>query len=189
MSAVRSRQRPPSLCVAFPCSGSSVGLEYRPVTPGVAVRAPSAAPLRLNIVYPQLRYCESAAVVQLVRIPACHAGGRGSSPVRCATFQFGLCLEEDLRCKSFKSKINNLLVFLLGALSSVGRASALQAECRRFDPVSAHHICDHTLFLKYYCSAAVVQLVRIPACHAGGRGFEPVRCAILLIPLSRECRV
>ncbi len=24
------------------------------------------------------------------------------------------------------------------ALSSVGRASALQAECRRFDPVSAH---------------------------------------------------
>ena len=46
------------------------------------------------------------------------------------------------------------------ALSSVGRASALQAGCRRFDPVSAHH-------------AAVVQLVRIPACHAGGRGFEP----------------
>ena len=26
------------------------------------------------------------------------------------------------------------------ALSSVGRASALQAECRRFDPVSAHQI-------------------------------------------------
>ena len=50
------------------------------------------------------------------------------------------------------------------ALSSVGRASALQAECRRFDPVSAHHI---------LCDAAVVQLVRIPACHAGGRGFEP----------------
>ncbi len=50
------------------------------------------------------------------------------------------------------------------ALSSVGRASALQAECRRFDPVSAHQI---------FCDAAVVQLVRIPACHAGGRGFEP----------------
>ena len=27
-------------------------------------------------------------------------------------------------------------------------------------------------FLKVLC-AAVVQLVRIPACHAGGRGFEP----------------
>ena len=25
------------------------------------------------------------------------------------------------------------------ALSSAGRASALQAECQRFDPVSAHH--------------------------------------------------
>ncbi len=46
-------------------------------------------------------------------------------------------------------------------VSSVGRASALQAEGQRFDPVTTHHI------------AAVVQLVRIPACHAGGRGFEP----------------
>ncbi len=52
---------------------------------------------------------------------------------------------------------------LLRALSSVGRASALQAECRRFDPVSAHQI---------FCDAAVVQLVRISACHAEGRGFE-----------------
>ena len=26
------------------------------------------------------------------------------------------------------------------ALSSAGRASALQAECQRFDPVSAHHV-------------------------------------------------
>ena len=32
-----------------------------------------------------------------------------------------------------------IVVFLIRALSSVGRASALQAECRRFDPVSAHH--------------------------------------------------
>ncbi len=52
------------------------------------------------------------------------------------------------------------------ALSSVGRASALQAECRRFDPVSAHQ----ALTLNF--SAAVVQLVRISACHAEGRGFE-----------------
>ena len=28
----------------------------------------------------------------------------------------------------------------LRALSSAGRASALQAECQRFDPVSAHHV-------------------------------------------------
>ena len=48
-------------------------------------------------------------------------------------------------------------------ISSAGRASALQAEGRRFDPVITHHFAIY---------AAVVQSVRIPACHAGGRGFE-----------------
>ena len=28
----------------------------------------------------------------------------------------------------------------LWAISSAGRASALQAECQQFDPVSAHHL-------------------------------------------------
>ena len=46
--------------------------------------------------------------------------------------------------------------------SSAGRASALQAEGHRFEPYSAHHV-----------YGPVVQLVRMPACHAGGRGFEP----------------
>ncbi|MEN9596716.1 MAG: hypothetical protein RL236_1150, partial [Pseudomonadota bacterium] len=46
-------------------------------------------------------------------------------------------------------------------LSSAGRASPLQGEGRGFEPLSTHH--DF---------GAVVQLVRIPACHAGGRGFE-----------------
>ena len=49
------------------------------------------------------------------------------------------------------------------SLSSAGRASALQAECRRFDPVSAHQA-----FTLNVLSAAVVQLVRISACHAEG---------------------
>ena len=48
------------------------------------------------------------------------------------------------------------------ALSSVGRASALQAGGHRFEPCSAHHI--------YF--GPVVQLVRTLACHARGRGFE-----------------
>ena len=47
-------------------------------------------------------------------------------------------------------------------LSSAGRASALQAEGHRFEPYSSH----------WY--GRVVQLVRMPACHAGGRGFEPL---------------
>src|SRR5665647_552102 len=50
------------------------------------------------------------------------------------------------------------------ALSSAGRASALQAEGHRFEPYSAHH---------FKLCGPVVQLVRMPACHAGGRRFEP----------------
>ena len=46
-------------------------------------------------------------------------------------------------------------------LSSAGRASPLQGECRGFDSLSTHQM-----------RGVVVQLVRIPACHAGGRGFE-----------------
>ena len=45
--------------------------------------------------------------------------------------------------------------------SSAGRASALQAEGHRFEPCCAHH---------YF--GLVAQLVRVLACHAGGRGFE-----------------
>ncbi len=51
--------------------------------------------------------------------------------------------------------------------SSVGRAAPLQGVGREFDPLNTHHILyPVTQF------GAVVQLVRISACHAGGRGFE-----------------
>ncbi len=59
-------------------------------------------------------------------------------------------------------------------LSSAGRASPLQGECRRFDPVSTHQVSLRWhLFCRPKVLGVVVQLVRIPACHAGGRGFEP----------------
>ncbi len=53
-----------------------------------------------------------------------------------------------------------------GVDSSVGRASPLQGEGRGFEPLSTHHKFGQRT------AGAVVQLVRIPACHAGGRGFE-----------------
>ena len=49
------------------------------------------------------------------------------------------------------------------AHSSAGRAPALQAGGHRFDPCCAHHKCG-----------SVAQLVRVLACHARGRGFEPL---------------
>ena len=53
-------------------------------------------------------------------------------------------------------------------LSSAGRASPLQGEGRGFEPLSTHQVAlwRRKLF------GVVVRLVRIPACHAGGRGFE-----------------
>ena len=54
--------------------------------------------------------------------------------------------------------------------SSAGRAHALQAWGHRFEPCCSHHF-----FLMVHFSGlpgSVVQLVRTPACHAGGRGFK-----------------
>ncbi len=91
-----------------------------------------------------------AAVVQLVRISACHAEGRGfeSRPLR----HFSSPEVENVYLKQvFSCIIKTTALFLfLRALSSVGRASALQAECRRFDPVSAHHIFENNKKYTYY---------------------------------------
>ena len=64
---------------------------------------------------------------------------------------------------------------LVRKLSSAGRASALQAEGHRFEPCSFH-------------SGLVVQLVRTPPCHGGGRGFEshPGRFAELLSAIHAD---
>ena len=81
------------------------------------------------------------------------------------------------------------------AISSAGRASRLHREGRRFEPVIAHHPSLFELRVAISArsmprlltfagallrsglpqqreSGGVAQLVRAPACHAGGRGFE-----------------
>ena len=40
---------------------------------------------------------------------------------------------------------NSCVIILLRAISSAGRALALQARCRRFDPVIAHHFYGESL--------------------------------------------
>ena len=82
-------------------------------------------------------------MAQLVRAPPCHGGGRGF--------------------ESHPGRFSDKLKIEMRGLSSAGRASALQAEGHRFEPYSAHH----------FFRGPVVQLVRMPACHAGGQGFEP----------------
>ena len=63
-------------------------------------------------------------------------------------------------------------------LSSVGRASPLQGESRGFETLSTHQQSPVAATAGSrrrrgpQIQGVVVQLVRIPACHAGGRGFE-----------------
>ena len=54
-------------------------------------------------------------------------------------------------------------------VSSVGRASALQAEGHRFEPYCSHQNLGVPKGAPY---GPVVQLVRTLACHARGQGFE-----------------
>ena len=97
----------------------------------------------------------------------------GSNPSRVTTFLFvrphRLVVQDPAlsrRLQGFKSPWGRHLILFnvvsLWSLSSVGRAPPLQGGCHKFESYSDHHSC-----------AAVVQLVRISACHAGGRGFEP----------------
>ena len=51
---------------------------------------------------------------------------------------------------------NPVHVIFIRAFSSAGRASALQAECRRFDPVNAHYAGVAQLAEQLICNQQVV---------------------------------
>ncbi len=85
-------------------------------------------------------------VGQAVKTPPFHGGNMGSSPIRVTIY------------------------LLIWVISSVGRAPALQAGCRRFKPVIAHHINS----LELWCSGLTYRPVtpRIA-------GSTPVSSAII----------
>ena len=66
---------------------------------------------------PISEYIKCGSVAQLVRAPACHAGGRGFEPLP-------------------SRHLNKIWEH-----SSAGRASALQAEGHRFEPYCSHFLC------------------------------------------------
>ena len=72
-----------------------------------------------------------------------------------------------------------------GEHSSAGRAHALQAWGHRFEPCCSHHFDPRN---PPGLPGSVVQLVRTPACHAGGRGFKslPSRHFLFLLSVSKE---
>ena len=80
-------------------------------------------------------------IVQPVEHLTVNQGVVGSSPTRGATWPVG----QAVKTPPFHGGIGGSIPppVTIRALSSAGRASALQAECQRFDPVSAHHEIQH----------------------------------------------
>ena len=94
------------------------------------------------VIYITVRHTDIGPVVQLVRMPPCHGGGRGfeSHPGRHYA-DLAHLVERHL------AKVE------VASSSLVGRSIMEQQSLFQYGPVA--------------------QLVRAPACHAGGRRFEP----------------
>ena len=80
-------------------------------------------------------------VVQLVRTLACHARGRGFEPNPGRHKYAGLAHLVERHLAKVEVASSSLVGrSIMGKFSSAGRASALQAEGQRFEPVNFHLI-------------------------------------------------
>ncbi len=101
-------------------------------------------------------------------------------------------------------RVGHRFAYFSWRISSAGRASALQAEGRRFEPVILHHYLYNRIVLSR--GGAVVArrahnpkvvgsnpapatkwsrgvAVNMPACHAGDRRFDPGRDRHFFLPV------
>src|SRR5690554_6418682 len=146
-----------------------------PVTHGVAGSSPVQTAKEKNISF--LIFCESeiyltynqylGLVVQLVRIHACHAWGRGfeSRPDRKIKQHYGI---EWLLCPVSRTK--GLRVESVRILECHAWARAFVSRTDRM--INQPFGFEGLLCPVPRANGLVVQLVRIHACHAWGRGFE-----------------
>ena len=99
--------------------------------------------------YQFVKHCQSGGIAQLGEHLLCKQRVNGSIPFT-STITDNTCggiaqLGEHLLCKQ---RVNGSIPFTstitqyLWGYSSAGRASALQAEGQRFDPVYLHHHCN-----------------------------------------------
>ena len=86
-------------------------------------------------------------VGQAVKTPPFHGGNTGSNPVRVTKLCWHVKYATLIATHALAHPV-------LRRISSAGRASALQAEGRRFDPVILHHL-----------YAGVAQLVEQLTCN------------------------
>ena len=142
-SAVRLRLPPPEKRVCG--SPSARGLGHRPFTAITGVRIPVGTPYKA--VQPvagrqagESRAGQCGVVVQSVRIPACHAGGRGfeSRPLR-QLLSRAMVRQGVRRSKILQRALPVVIVSGWSwGYSSAGRALAWHARGQRFDPAYLH---------------------------------------------------
>ena len=78
-------------------------------------------------------------IAQLVEQSAVNRSVVGSSPTQGARWRVGQAVKTPPFHGGFMGSNPIRVTILFRAISSAGRAPALQAGCRQFDPVIAHH--------------------------------------------------
>lgn len=125
-------------CPEAPCTcGNSSAVEHRLAKAGVASS---------NLVSRSIH----SSIAQLVEQSAVNRSVVGSSPTRGANFIWPV--GQAVKTPPFHGGIPGSIPgrVTIWTISSAGRAPALQAGCRQFDPVIVHHIKRSSLMISFF---------------------------------------